>query len=81
MLELERLRDARFIRPSLCDTNAALRVRAASCLGFLAEPEDLPRLERLVLKDPDRAVREAAAWGMSLSRGLAHKQLDHLLKP
>jgi hypothetical protein len=60
---LGRLRDARFVTPTLQSQRFELRQIAVASLAFLMDPHD--QLASVATEDPDPVVRAAAEWGMN----------------
>jgi hypothetical protein len=75
-VELERLRDVRFVLPALESEDYNSRFAAVACLAFLQSSEGNNRLEETAMRDPDPGVRRAALWAYCFAAG---KNMEGLL--
>ena len=66
---LGRLRDYRFVVPTLQSDRFEERQVAVACLAFLGDPAR--HLSRVAEDDPDVIVRSAAEWGVAYARSVA----------
>jgi hypothetical protein len=75
-VELERLRDVRFVLPALKSEDYNSRLAAVACLAFLQSSKGNNRLEETATCDPDPGVRRAALWAYCFAAG---KNTERLL--
>jgi hypothetical protein len=67
--ELDRLRDDRFVIPSVCIGNWEKRLVGVACLAFLWSERGTKALREIAVADQDPGVRQAALWGYGFSGG------------
>ncbi|MFL6283680.1 MAG: HEAT repeat domain-containing protein [Pyrinomonadaceae bacterium] len=73
--ELGRLRDHRFVLPTLESNSFETRLAGIACLAFLWSAEGSERLRRIAVEDPDAGVRQSALWAFGFAGGQGAREL------
>ncbi|MDQ3816206.1 MAG: HEAT repeat domain-containing protein [Acidobacteriota bacterium] len=76
-VELERLRDVRFVLPTLEAEDYNQRLAGAACLAFLQSTEGNKKLMEIATHDLDPGVRRSALWAYGFVGGEGLKDLLH----
>jgi hypothetical protein len=74
-LELERLRDVRYVLPALDSQNRNIRFAGVACLAFLQTAEGSELLRRVITSDNDPGIRRSSLWAYGFAGGIDSKEI------
>jgi hypothetical protein len=74
-VELERLRDVRFVLPALDSPNRNIRFAGVACLAFLKATEGNELLRKVITTDNDPGIRRSSLWAYGFAGGIDSEEV------